>query len=537
MSSQRPTDCAVLIAGAGPVGLALAIELGLRGIDCLLVEKRDGSVTVPKMSAVSARNMEFCRRWGIADRVRNAVWAESHSLDFVYLTTLTGRELARQKIGSYVTRGDLPYTPEGGCHCPQIYFDPILTDRAKSLEKVRILYETALESFEETAAGVRAALVDAKSGERFSVDARYLVGCDGAGGTVRTALGIGLGGKGVVADSVNIFFRSPALSGLHDKGWARFYRAIDGTGCWSELIAIDGRDLWRLTVFDEKATPGTADEYLRRVVGCDFDYEILSASPWERRDAVAESYGGGRVFIAGDSVHQCSPTGGLGMHTGIGEAVNLAWKLQAMVEGWGGPYLMASYEAERRPIAVRNVDMATRAFRQITGIPGGSALADDGPEGAAQRAALEDAMRNLRRYSVSEIDKAQYCYEGSPVCVPDGTPPAPLDDGTGYVPSARPGTRAPHAWIASGRSMLDLYGDGFVLVDFGGAGNGSALAGAMAETGVPCRIERIDDPRIREAYAARFALVRPDGHVAWRGDTMPARPEDVAARVRGAVAP
>lgn len=537
MTGERPKDCAVLIAGAGPVGLALAIELGLRGVDCLLVEKRAGRVTVPKMSAVSARNMEFCRRWGIADRVRNAVWTESHSLDFVYLTTLTGRELARQKIGSYVTRGDLPYTPEGGCHCPQIYFDPILTERAKASPSVRLLYETALESFEETAAGVHATLLDTRAGEHFPVTAQYLVGCDGAGGAVRAALGIGLGGEGVVADSVNIFFRSPALAGLHDKGWARFYRAIDGTGCWSELIAIDGRELWRLTVFDETKTPGSADDYLRRVVGRDFEYEILSAAPWERRDVVAESYGTGRVFIAGDSAHQCSPTGGLGMHTGIEEAVNLAWKLQAMVEGWGGPHLMASYEAERRPVARRNVDMATRAFRQITGIPGGDALQDEGTDGDAQRAALEGAMRNLRRYSVSEIDKAQYCYEGSPVCVPDGTPSVPPDDGSGYVPSARPGTRAPHAWISPGRSMLDLFGDGFVLVDFGGPGDGAALLRAMTARGIPCRLERIEEPRIREAYAARFALVRPDGHVAWRGDDMPRDPAAVADRVRGSLAP
>jgi 2-polyprenyl-6-methoxyphenol hydroxylase-like FAD-dependent oxidoreductase len=536
MTIKRLQDCAVLIAGAGPVGLALAIELGMRGVDCLLVEKRDGAVTVPKMSAVSARNMEFCRRWGIAERVRTAVWAESHSLDFVYLTTLTGRELARQKIGSYVTRGDLPYTPEGGCHCPQIYFDPILTGRARALPGVRIVYETALESFVDTADGVAATLLDTRSGERCAVHAQYLVGCDGAGGAVRAALGIGLGGKGVVADSVNIFFRSPGLSGLHDKGWARFYRAIDATGCWSELIAIDGRELWRLTVFDERRTPGEPEDYLGRVVGRDFPYEILSAAPWERRDAVANSYGAGRVYIAGDAAHQCSPTGGLGMHTGIEEAVNIAWKLQAMVEGWGGPNLLASYEAERLPIAVRNVDMATRAFRQIAGIPGGDALGDDGPEGSAQRAALDEAMRNLRRYSVSEIDKAQYCYEGSPVCVPDGTPPAPADDGSGYVPSARPGTRAPHAWIEPGRSTLDLFGDGFVLLDFGGPGDGAALAGAMAERGVPCRTERIDDPRICAAYAARFALVRPDGHVAWRGDAMPASPAGVADRVRGALA-
>lgn len=539
--NARTTDleCSVLVVGAGPVGLALAIELGTRGVDTILVEKRDGSVSVPKMTAVSARNMEFCRRWGIADTVRGAVWTESHSLDFVYLTTMQGRELARQKIGSYASRGDIPYSPEGGCHCPQIYFDPILTAKAKALKSVRMLYETELESFDESEGGVIATLVDGTSGDTSTLGCSYIVGCDGPGGVVRTSLGIGLGGRGVVADSLNVFFRSPELAGIHDKGWARFYRAIDETCCWSELIAIDGKELWRLTVFDVQQSPGSAEEQLRRIVGADFPFEIISAMPWERRDVVADGYGGGRVFIAGDAAHQCSPTGGIGMHTGIEDAVNIAWKLQAMLDGWGGAKLLDSYEAERLPIGARNVDLATQAFRQITGIPGGDALGADTPEGERQRETMRQAMKDLRRYSISEIDKAQYCYEDSPICVPDGTPPLPLADSTtpggGYVPSARPGTRAPHAWIEPGKSMLDLFGDGYVLVDFGsGAKECEGLADAMGARGVPFSRVELADPAIRAIYEARFALVRPDGHVAWRGDEIPADVQGLADRVRGA---
>lgn len=526
----------VLVVGAGPVGLALAIELGRRNIDCLLVEKRDGSVTVPKMSAVSARNMEFCRRWSIAERVRTAVWAESHALDFVYLTSLRGRELARMKIPSTALRVDLDYTPEGPCHCPQIYFDPILTEVAAGLPSVELRYETALTGFAEDADGIVATLADVRTGETSTVRARYVVGCDGPAGAVRETLGIGLGGLGVVADSLNIFFRAPELATLHDKGWARFYRAIDETGCWAELIAIDGRELWRLTVFDVHRSPGTPGDHLRRVVGCDFPFEIVSAMPWERRDVVADSYGGGRAFIAGDAAHQCSPTGGLGMHTGIEDAVNIAWKLQAVLEGWGGAGLLDSYGPERHPIGARNVGLATRAFRQITGIPGGPALEADTQQGADRRAALARATQDLRRYTISEADKAQICYEGSPICLADGSPPAATVEEAGrYVASARPGSRAPHGWIEPGVSILDLFGDGFVLLDFAAAdGAVAAIGEAVGARGVPLRTIAISNAGLAEIYERRLVLVRPDGHVAWRGDDAPGDPLALADLVRGA---
>ncbi len=522
----------VLIAGAGPVGLALAIELGRLGVRCLLVEKRDGTVSVPKMSQVSARNMEFCRRWGIAERVRTAVWPESHALDFVYMASLTGPELARLKVPSYAARGRLDFTPEGPCHCPQIYFDPILADHARKYPGVELRYDTALESFRQDANGVTAVLRDMNTDRTEEVRAHYLVGCDGPGGVVREALGIGLGGRGVVAHSINIFFRSPELASLHDKGWARFYRPIDATGCWSEMIAIDGRALWRLTVFDDPAPGFDAEAALTRVVGRPFPHEIISVQHWERRDYVANSYGAARVFIAGDAAHQCSPTGGLGMHTGVEEAMNLAWKLDAVERGWGGPKLLASYQAERRPIALRNVTLATRAFDTIAAIPGIGAAAA-ALAGRRDAAALAHVRGQINTFSVGDGLKLQYAYEGSPVCVADGSPPPP--DSERFVPSARPGTRAPHAWLADGRSMLDLFGDGFALLRLGArAPDAAALRDAARARGVPVTEVAITDPAIAEMYGAALVLVRPDGHVAWRGDACPPDAAAVVDQVRGA---
>lgn len=514
----------VLIAGAGPVGLALSIELGLRGIDCVLAERGDGILRVPRMSSVSSRCMEFCRRWKIADKVRYAVWSKTHPFDFVYVSSMVGEELARLKIGSYQEQqGKLDYSPEGAATCPQIFFDPILAEKAKSVPRVSVRYGTRLESFDQDETGVQARLVDTGSGEERFIAADYLVGCDGAGGIVRRRLGIQLDGLGPIATSVNVFFRSPEFAAMHDKGWARFFRFFDDEGCWAEVIAIDGKELWRLSVFHDETPDTTGVSYLRKLAGCDFDYEILDVSPWERRDFLAHSYRQGRVLIAGDAAHEMSPTGGSGMHTGICESVNLAWKLAALYEGWGGPRLLDSYEAECRPIADQYVERSTGTFNAIAAQPGAAAFRD--------AVAADGGL--LRRFSSHEQLKAQFCYEGSPICVSDGTPP--LEGSARLAPSARPGTRAPHCWIADGRSTLDLFGGGFVLVRFGSPdADVEPLTAAAAARGVPLEVVDIDHVDAAVIYEKPLVLVRPDGHVAWRGDVLPDDAVSLVDRVRGA---
>ena len=529
-----PVDIPVLVAGAGPVGLALAAELGRLGIGCMVVEKRDGSVPVPKMSQVSARNMEYCRRWGIADTVRAAGWPENHPGDIVYQRSFTGPELARLRIPSYAARDRQAFTPESPCHCPQIFFDPILAEHVKTLGAVRLRYNIGLDSFTQEEDAVRATLSDSQTGKTESVTARYLVGCDGPGGVVREALGIDLGGLGVFAQSINIFFRSPEMVTLHDKGWGRFHRSIDETGCWSEMIAIDGKELYRLSVYDDASPDAEAEAYLRRLFGGDFPHEIIDVTHWERRDYVAEKYCSNRVFIAGDSAHQCSPTGGYGMHTGIEEAANLAWKLAAMIDGWGGPKLLDSYETERRPVARRNVTLATESFKAITGVP-----AIDAAEAARAAAgdagpAVEALRARVAGFAGSDYHKFQYAYEGSPVCIADGTPPPP-EGGLSFTPSARPGARAPHAWIEDGRSTLDLFGTGFTLLRLGAApADALALHEAAQRVGVPLKETTITDPALADLYGAGLVLVRPDGHVAWRGNACPEDPTAAIDRIRGA---
>ena len=526
----------VLIVGGGPVGLALAIELGRANIACVLIERRDGTVTVPKMSNLSIRGMEFNRRWGIAEKVKSVGWPQTYPNDFVYCTSMIGHELARLKVPPYIDQTS-PYTPELGCGCAQIYYDPILLEYARSLPSIRLLYLTTLDSFIQEPDAVRARVMEEGTGRTETITARYLVGCDGAGGTVGRALDISYEGQGVVSESLNIYFRSRDLGCLHDKGWARFYRFTDAAGSWGELIGIDGKELFRLSVL--KADPALDEHaYMRRLAGTDFGYEILSVMAWQRRECVADRYRDHRVFIAGDAAHQNSPTGGLGLHTGLADAVDLGWKLGAVLQGWGGDYLLDSYEIERKLVAVDNVRAATEAFNLLAEMPTGPEIDDNSAEGEALRRQFATAFRSTRAVrgpSFTDNLRLGYCYEPSPIIVADGTVRPPIET-PNFVPVARPGTRAPHAWIAEGRSTLDLYGSGFVLLQLGSHPPVvDGLVAAAARCGLPLRIVDLVNPDIAALYERALVLVRPDGHVAWRADAPPADPKAMIDRVRGAI--
>ena len=525
----------VLIAGGGPVGLALAVELGMAGIPCTLVERRDGSIGVPKMSGLSIRGMEFNRRWGIAEKVKVSGWPQTHPNDFVYCTSMAGYELARTKVPSYA-KAVVPYTPEPSCACAQIFYDPILMALAQSLPSVRLRHLVKLESFTQDADAVHATVTDAKTQRTEILHARYLIGCDGAGGTVPRSLAVEYEGMGRVANSVNVYFRSPQLATIHKMGWARFYRFTDAQGTWGELIGIDGKELYRLSVL--RAVPGAdGHAYMRRLAGTQVDYELISVMAWERRECVANRYRDRRVFLAGDSAHQNSPTGGLGLHTGLGDAVDLGWKLVATLNGWGGPDLLDSYERERKPVALNNVRASTAEFDILADFPGTPEIADDSPAGKAQREnflAEFNRKSELRTTYYTENLRLGYCYDPSPIVVPDGSPPIPLET-PDFVETARPGTRAPHAWVAPGQSMLDYFGKGFVLLRFGAnPPDASALAQAAVARAVPFEIVDVPDPKIAALYERRLVLVRPDGHVAWRDDAPPADAAALIDKVRGA---
>ncbi|MGH7089821.1 MAG: FAD-dependent monooxygenase, partial [Stellaceae bacterium] len=411
-----------------------------------------------------------------------------------------------------------------------------LLERARSLPSVTIRHFTTLESFTQDPELVHATVSDTRTGRREQLAARYLVGCDGAGGTVATALRVGYEGEGIVANSVNVYVRAPGIATMHDKGWARFYRFTDRGGTWGEIIGIDGKELWRLSVLN--ADPDfDGHGYMRRLAGAELDYEILSVMAWERRERVASRYRDRRVFVAGDAAHQNSPTGGLGLHTGLADACDLGWKLAAVLQGWGGPNLLDAYEIERKPVALDNVRVSTAEFRLLEAMPSGPEIEEASPRGAELRRRFSETFRKsgeVRSRLYTENLKTGYCYEPSPIVVPDGTTRPPVDTPE-FVPVARPGTRAPHAWLADGRSTLDLFGRGFVLLRLGAhPPQADDLKVAAAERHVPLSVVDLADRDIAALYERRLVLVRPDGHVAWRGDDPPADPLALVDRIRGA---
>jgi 2-polyprenyl-6-methoxyphenol hydroxylase-like FAD-dependent oxidoreductase len=531
----------VLITGGGPVGLALAADLGWRGIDCVLVEQTDGRINTPKMNEVNVRTMEFCRRWGIADRVMNCPFPEDHPMDVVFVTSLGGYELARMERPARKHQTPGPLSPMNQQTCSQKWFDPILREFAASHSNVTLRHRCRVETFKAHKGGVTAELLHLDTGERETVKARFLAACDGANSAIRRALGIKLIGSEVLSHPVHMFFRAPDLFRKLGLRPGTFYLTIDRDGLWANVRIIDPtQGLWRLMVLDSPADldPNRidCDAYLRRALGRDIDVEWAGVSVWTRRGVVAERYSQGPVHLLGDAVHQLSPTGALGMNTGIADAVDLSWKLGAVIEGWGGDSLLASYDTERRPIGERNVCAATgyfeghREFEQgIEAIEDATAEGDEIRKSVGQKLS-RDIGRMFRTIGV----QLGYRYDSSPICVPDGTPPPP-DEAETYVPTARPGSRAPHVWLEHRRSTLDLFGTGFVLLRLGPeAPDPSAVARAATERKMPLQIVTLHEPEVLQRYRRRFVLVRPDGHVAWRDDEIPADLGALIDRVRGA---
>ncbi len=532
----------VLIVGAGPIGLALAGDLGWRGNTCTIIEKTDGRIEHPKMDLIGVRTMEFCRRWGIAGDVRDAPYPGDYPQDYIWLTSLTGYELGRERFPGRALEARPAESPQKRERVPQDMFDPIIKRFATSFPSVTLHHHTELVGFEAKPDRVIATVRDNLSGATRTIEAEYMVGTDGGASMVREQLGIGMSGHPALTYTTNVIFRCPNFAALHDKGLAYRFIFIGPEGTWLTIVAINGGDRFRMSIVGsvDKVTHTEEDVHvlLKRAMGKDFDYEILSMMRWVRRELVADSYGRGRVYLAGDSVHLTSPTGAMGMNTGMQDAVDLGWKLDAVLKGWAGPGLLSTYELERKPVAVRNIKASTdnleRMLAPRTTHKPPPEVFQPGPAGDAARKAYGDWYTELMSHEwFMNGYHLGYRYDNSLIVVPDGTPAPPLEGKT-YTQMARPGARAPHVWLADGRSTLDLYGRGFVLLRLGAnAPAGDALVRAARERGVPLDVVALEAPEVLKAYERRLVLVRPDGHIAWRADAEPADAGAIIDRVRG----
>ena len=536
--------CAVLAVGGGPVGLSLAGDLGWRGVSCRLVERGDGSIYQPKMDMVGVRTMEFCRRWGIAGWVEHSPYPRDYPQDNVWVESLTGYEFGREPMVPKNQEPLPPQSPQKRERCPQDMFDPILQRFVRQFDTVSISYHTEFLDFEERADRVISRLRNLQTNEIEVVESDFLVGTDGAASTVRTQLGIEMRGKPVLTYTTNVIFRCHNLPALHNKGKAYRFIFIGPEGTWLTIVAINGADRWRMSIVGDATKRNYDEQEVRaliiRAMGKPFDFEIESTMPWIWRELVAEHYSSERVFLAGDSCHLTSPTGGFGMNTGIADAVDLAWKIDAVSKGWGGKELLQSYSIERQPVAVRAVTEATGNLQRMLSTRNAAppaAAFQPGPEGDKARKKFGDEYTaRMKREWYSIGIHMGFNYYHSPVVWPDGSPEPP-DEVADYKQTGRPGHRAPHVWLSDGRSTLDLFGRGFVLLQLTRVHNTDAIRNAARQRGVPLQVvDLTGESGVREVYGADLVLVRPDGHVAWRGATLPVNPGLLLDVVRGLVA-
>jgi len=523
---SAPEQVDVVIAGAGPVGLVLAIDLGRRGIRTLLVEKDPSTKAWPKMDRSNARTMEIFRRLGLAEQVRALGYPGDASMDVLIVRSLTVEPLAVLKYPTVDQHRELIARTHDGSEPLEPYqlvsqndLEPLLSRTAQALPGVQVRFGSELVDFDQSEHGVRVRLRQV-DGSEVEVDAGYLVGCDGGVSTVRKKLGIPLEGRGSIVELAQVTFSSDELYDRIPIGKGRHYYFADQPG--STIVVQGSRRQFTLNLRVPEGDVDLRAEIAKRI-GSDIEFEIVNTRQWKMHLLLAQHYRDGRVFIAGDAVHLVIPTGGLGMNTGVGDAIDLAWKLAGTVQGWGGPGLLDSYEPERRAIGARNVEAAGWAAEgmfmwQSLWRP---EINDDTPEGAAVRAdvASAAAQHHRRVFDMVGIELG-YSYAESSLVAYEPDNVASWDT-IRYEPSARPGSRLPHVWLSDGRPVQDVLGQYYTFLDVTGSFDASTIAEAFEQLGAPLTVVSVDEPRAREVYGAGLVLLRPDMHVFWRGDQLP----------------
>lgn len=525
----------VLVVGAGPVGMVAALSLARHGVSCVVVERQSETTRHPKLDYVNARSMELFRPLGLTADVRAARVGPEHSADIIWSTGLAGVPITVWRLPSVAEQrrriaqhndGTQPVEP--GQRISQITFEPVLRAYCRREPRIDLRLGWHLDRLTPDDDGVTSQLVEVGSGRRLAVRSRYVIGCDGASSRVRTGLGIGLDGFGVpeLPNAFMVHFTSRDRDTLHRHG--PFWHYFAGRYV---IIAQDEVDTWTVHVngtdpaeFDPP--PADPAAFVRETMGVDLRIDrVLLASRWRPSFGLADRYRAGRVLLAGDSAHQMFPTGGYGMNSGIADAVDAAWKVAALVHGFGGEELLDSYEAERRPVGKRNLHTSQRHLGVHIRV--GELLRQGAPLDTV--GSFIDAERGENEYLGVELG---YRYDESGIVCPDAGA-APGWSPWTYTPTTWPGGRPPSLRLDDGRMAFDRFGPWFTLVDFAADGRADGLLEAAAAQGLPVRHTVVTDPAARELWERDLVLVRPDQHVAWRGNAAPANPAAVVRRVRG----
>ncbi len=527
-------DTDVLIVGAGPTGLTLAIDLGRRGVRCTLVEQKDRPAFLPKMERVNARTMEIYRRMGLSQKVRAAGLRADCPMDVYIVLALNRPPLLHLSYPSVAqAQAEIRVTNDGSAPLEpyqlisQYTLEPLLKSIAETLPSVTVRFGSEFLSLTQDAGGVTARLRTAKGDEELRC--AYLIGCDGGASPVRKELDIALSGEGNLLGLRQALYRCDELFDRlpigNGPGRGRHYHVADDKS--SFLIMQDSTKHWTLhAVVDSDEE---MDRTLEGVVGVPIKYEMLSCAPWRQNLLLADSYSKGRVFLAGDAVHLVIPTGGLGMNSGAGDAIDLSWKLAATLAGWGGPDLLKSYDIERRQVGERNVGASRYATigRRKWRAMWRPDIRDNTPAGAAARQNLS-AVADIEQRKSNEMIGAElgYRYVDSPIiCNIPGGPEHLFRE---YQPTTWPGARLPHVWLDDGTPVQDrIAGDGYTVLKLGRSkADASGLERALRAHGAPVTVLDVPDQVARDVYGHDLILLRPDMHIVWRGN---AAPEDAAA--------
>jgi len=547
MTNTLDTD--VLIVGAGPVGLTLAMDLAQRGIKVTVAEiRRYAEPPNVKCNHVSARTMEQFRRLGVAGKLRQAGLPEDYPNDVVFRTSMTGVELTRIPIPCRRDRYTETVGPDTGWPTPepphrinQIYLEPILLEHAAAQSGVTLLNRTQVLDISQASDGVEASLLDINTNTQRKLRARYLVGCDGGSSGVRKQMGAKLEGTAVIQRVQSTFIRAPKLRAMLPGRPAWCYYSVNPRRCGT-VFAIDGHDTWlvhnHLNAEEPEFDSVDRDQSIRDIlgVGPDFEYEVISKEDWVGRRLVANRFRNGNVFIAGDAAHLWVPYAGYGMNAGIADATNLAWLLAARLQGWADESMLDAYEAERQPITEQVsyfvMDHAQKMIKARRAVPPNIEAED--ADGAAARALIgqEAYELNVQQFCCAGLNFG-YFYSGSPIMVTDEEQPPGYTMG-GFTPSTVPGCRAPHFWLDDGRSLYDVLGAGYTLLRFNDSVDAAPLIAAAKAARLPLQVIDLQgQSAVPEAYRHKLVLCRSDQHVVWRGDQVPVKPEQLVDILRG----
>lgn len=535
-------DTPVLIAGGGPVGLTLALDLANRGVRCTLVERKDEPAFLPKMERCNARTLEIFRRMGIVDRVRSAGYPTSYRMDVYHVTTLIDPPLAvipfpsvdeARAEASVRNDGVLPLEPYQ--LISQYTLEPLLRSIDEEHPLIDVRFGHELVAFEQDAEGVTAR-VRTTAGADVTFRSAYLIGCDGGTSTVRKGLGIPLQGRGNIRQMTQALFQCDTLYDVTGIGHGRHYKVADGFG--SGIVCQDS--CRHFMINSEGVAEADMPPIFAGIVGTPIDFKMVSVGQWHHNLLLADRYMDRRVIIAGDAAHLVIPTAGLGLNTGIGDAIDLSWKLAATLQGWGGSDLLASYADERRQIGIRNVGAsgaATEKRRSRRASVMFDSLREDSERG---RQAREEFAREIVNDAgettvITGIERG-YRYTNSGLLWQEpGEGPDP--DNRTYVPTSWPGARLPHMWLKNGDALLDRLGPWYTVMRFGSAVETSGIESALGAARIPFETLALDaDEPAREIYGGFDAfLVRPDAHVAWRATQTPRDPQAIVSVASGSL--